>query len=291
MYRTWRQAVLPEIMRGAVQLAGFDSTGLPQELRPICERMAEIIIEHLPSLCSRLAPQSVGDVLAHKDVPARRKKGRPAKQTKDPKKRDGGKSLKYSTFKHKWKDSYPWLMLVPVVDVCSTDGRDECPGCTNCCVMSCSVCLRKTLKHYAELKVGHTAPLSPSEFPSIRTHWSLLKTDLFEVRNKLTANGTRPVKKGDETAATTQFYKKVFQDNVADSAADNDRTPLCRGLRYLVCAMLVLELSSVCCERGFSCMNHVKCKARNRVYVEMLDCLMMIELNGPAIQEKRLCTV
>ena len=33
-------------------------------------------------------------------------------------------------------------------------------------------------------------------------------------------------------------------------------------------------------------MNHIKCKARNRMYVDTLDCLMMIELNGPAIQEK-----
>lgn len=142
VYRTWRQRVGSEIMRGAVQLAGFDSTNLPRELLPICERMIEIILEHLPSLCSRLAPQSVGDVLAHKDVPARRKRGRPAKQAKDPKKRDGGESLKYSTFQQQWKASYPWLRLVPVVAVCSTDGRDECPGCTNCCVMSCSVCLR-----------------------------------------------------------------------------------------------------------------------------------------------------
>ena len=33
-------------------------------------------------------------------------------------------------------------------------------------------------------------------------------------------------------------------------------------------------------------MNRIKCKARNRMYVETLDCLMMIELNGPAIKEK-----
>jgi hypothetical protein len=105
--------------------------------------MANIILEHLPSLRSRLAPQSVGDVLAHTDVPARRKRGRPAQQAKDPKKRDGGKSLKYSTFQQKWKASYPWLMLLPVVAVCPTDGRDECPGCTNCCVMACSVCVRE----------------------------------------------------------------------------------------------------------------------------------------------------
>ena len=77
VYRTWRQRVASEILHGAVQLAWFDSMRLPQELRPICERMANIILEHLPSLCSRLAPQSVGDVLAHKDVPARRKRGRP----------------------------------------------------------------------------------------------------------------------------------------------------------------------------------------------------------------------
>ena len=107
VYRTWRQRVASEILHGAVQLAWFDSMRLPQELRPICERMANIILEHLPSLCSRLAPQSVGDVLAHKYVPARRKRGRPAKQAKDPKKRNGGNNLKYSTFKQKWKESYP----------------------------------------------------------------------------------------------------------------------------------------------------------------------------------------
>ena len=33
-------------------------------------------------------------------------------------------------------------------------------------------------------------------------------------------------------------------------------------------------------------MNRIKCKARNRMYVATLDCLMMIELNGPAIKEK-----
>ena len=92
--------------------------------------------------------------------------------------------------------------------------------------------------------------------------------------------------RGRRCRRVAQFYKMVCQDNAADSAADDDRTPLCCGLRYLVCAMLCLELSSVCCERGFSCMNRIKCKARNRMYVETLDCLMMIELNGPAIKEK-----
>jgi hypothetical protein len=145
VYRAWCSRAAPdsEIMRGAAQLAGFDSNHFPKELQPIGDRMAAIIIGRLPSLRTRLAPQSVGDVLVHKDVPARRKRGRPAKHAKDPKKRNGGTSLKYSTFNMKWQDSYPWLMLVPVVDVCSTNGQGECPGCTNCCVMSCSVCLRK----------------------------------------------------------------------------------------------------------------------------------------------------
>jgi hypothetical protein len=143
VYQAWGSRAAREIMRGAAQLAGFDSNHFPKELKPIGERMAEIIIGRLPSLRTRLAPQSVSDVLAHRDVPARRKRGRPAKHAKDPKKRDGGRSLKYSTFNKKWQDSYPWLMLVPVVDVCSTNGQGECPGCTNCCVMSCSVCLRK----------------------------------------------------------------------------------------------------------------------------------------------------
>ena len=38
VYGTWRQRVGSEIMRGAVQLAGFDSTNLPRELLPICQR-------------------------------------------------------------------------------------------------------------------------------------------------------------------------------------------------------------------------------------------------------------
>ena len=68
--------------------------------------------------------------------------------------------------------------------------------------------LEKLMKHYAAPKEGYTAPLSPSEFASIRAHWSLLKNDLFEVRNKLTENGTKPVKRADETAAQSQHPEK-----------------------------------------------------------------------------------
>ena len=111
--------------------------------------------------------------------------------------------------------------------------------------------------------------------------WNLLKADLFKVRQELSNNGTRPLKPAEETKAMSEFYKKMFEANAASSEEDNESTPLSPSIRFLVCAFLCIELSSVCCERGFSIMNRIKCKARNRMYVDTLDSLMMIALNGP----------
>ena len=136
--------------------------------------------------------------------------------------------------------------------------------------------LRFLLRHYTTL--GY---LRAEDWPSILNEWNLLKADLFKVRQELSNNGTRPLKPAEETKAMSEFYKKMFEANAASSEEDNESTPLSPSIRFLVCAFLCIELSSVCCERGFSIMNRIKCKARNRMYVDTLDSLMMIALNGP----------
>ena len=132
------------------------------------------------------------------------------------------------------------------------------------------------LKHYTDLGF-----LRAQDWAGILNEWELLKDDLFQVRHVLSNDGTKPLEPEEETRAMTEFYKKWLNANPASSEEPTGRAQLTSSMRFLICAFLCIELSSVCCERGFSTMNNIKCKARNRMYVETLDCLMMIALNGP----------
>lgn len=56
------------------------------------------------------------------------------------------------------------------------------------------------------------------------------------------------------------------------------RIPVMKRLLYI---SLSLPLGSSECERGFSIMNHIKTKRRNRMGLDLLDSLMRIRINGP----------
>ena len=49
--------------------------------------------------------------------------------------------------------------------------------------------------------------------------------------------------------------------------------------------MLVLPVSSVPCERGFSSANRIKTKLRNRLKVSTIDTLLRISIKGPPIDQ------
>ena len=57
------------------------------------------------------------------------------------------------------------------------------------------------------------------------------------------------------------------------------------GIFLLANIRRVMPYNTCCCERGFSAMGRIKTKMRNRLYVETLDALMMISLNGPEMHE------
>ena len=56
-------------------------------------------------------------------------------------------------------------------------------------------------------------------------------------------------------------------------------------ISVLVDIRLVQAMNTACCERGFSRMKLIKTASRNRLYVETLDALMMIALNGPSFDD------
>ena len=52
-------------------------------------------------------------------------------------------------------------------------------------------------------------------------------------------------------------------------------------ISYLLSIILILPVSSVPCERGFSAANRIKTKLRNRLMVQSLDILLRISIEGP----------
>ena len=58
------------------------------------------------------------------------------------------------------------------------------------------------------------------------------------------------------------------------------------SIKKLACFYLVLCLSTVWCERGFSLMALIKTKLRNGLGTETLDAFMMITSNGPRIRDR-----
>ena len=52
-------------------------------------------------------------------------------------------------------------------------------------------------------------------------------------------------------------------------------------ISHLLIIMLVLPVSSVYCERGFSAANHITTKLRNRLTAPSIDILLIFSIEGP----------
>ena len=90
--------------------------------------------------------------------------------------------------------------------------------------------------------------------------WDTLKHVLFSLKQ--------------EGLSLEDGYRKVL---ASDSLPD---------VKRLACFFLVLCLSTVWCERGFSLMAQIKTKLRKCMNIETLDALMMISSNGPKLSDK-----
>ena len=94
----------------------------------------------------------------------------------------------------------------------------------------------------------------------VRAQWDTLKHVLFSLKQ--------------EGVSLEDGYRKVL---ASDSLPD---------VKRLAFFFLVLCLSTVWCERGFSLMAQIKTKLRNCMNIETLDALMMISSNGPKLSDK-----
>ena len=57
------------------------------------------------------------------------------------------------------------------------------------------------------------------------------------------------------------------------------------NILMLVEILLILPLSTACCERGFSHMGKIKSDWRSCLSVDMLDCLMRVSTEGPSVSD------
>jgi hypothetical protein len=127
------------------------------------------------------------------------------------------------------------------------------------------------IQHYGHNKRSERFKLIPGqEFLSkidagtVRAEWGLFKEVLFLEKKKNLSN--------EDT------YKSLLQES---SVLLEDAALTC--IKYLSCVYLCLCLSTVWCERGFSLMNNIKIKSRNRMNTDTLDDRMMVCSNGPPV--------
>ena len=57
------------------------------------------------------------------------------------------------------------------------------------------------------------------------------------------------------------------------------------NILMLVKILLILPLSTACCERGFSLMEKIKSDWRSCLSVDILDCLMWVATEGPSVSD------
>ena len=142
------------------------------------------------------------------------------------------------------------------------------------------------------------------EMPKTREEWEQRKHSYGNKKIEIllghygkptSVNGERFNRKVDPSAVRSgwpMFKEQLFQERLAVSEGkkteDEAYADLLRfaelhypDLNILLCFFLILALSSVPCERGFSTMAIIKTKLRNCLSIPTLDALMMIHLNGP----------
>ena len=95
----------------------------------------------------------------------------------------------------------------------------------------------------------------------VRVEWSVMKGQLFKLKMQQ--------KKPDDG------YNELLKD-----------LSVCPHVKYLLCVHLVLCLSTVWCERGFSAMARIKTKLQNKMNTPTLGARMMVYSNGPALTDE-----
>jgi hypothetical protein len=109
----------------------------------------------------------------------------------------------------------------------------------------------------------------------LQVQWIEIRRKMFDA-NQMFKQKTPTPSSADQAEFIADFYERMLEEGqgVGVSRFSDD-------ILFLISVFLCVVTSSVVCETGFSKLNLIKTKLRNRLCVPNLDNLMMVLCNGP----------
>ena len=108
----------------------------------------------------------------------------------------------------------------------------------------------------------------------LQVQWVEIRRKMFDANQMFKLQNPKP-SSADQAEFVSDFYERMLEEGQGDGARFSDDT------LFLISVFLGVVTSSVVCETGFSKLNLIKTKLRNRLCVPNLDNLMMVLCNGP----------
>ncbi len=103
---------------------------------------------------------------------------------------------------------------------------------------------------------------------------------------KMTGRGVRNIAVELGVLTAVSFVRIVVKINGGDCKRGGDAPCISTASTTFLISVFLCVTSSVVCETGFSKLNLIKTKLRNRLCVPNLDNLMMVLCNGPNLQKQ-----
>ena len=108
----------------------------------------------------------------------------------------------------------------------------------------------------------------------LQVQWVEIRRKMFDANQMFKLQNPKP-SSADQAEFVSDFYERMLEEGQGDGARFSD------DILFLISVFLCVVTSSVVCETGFSKLNLIKTKLRNRLCVPNLDNLMMVLCNGP----------
>ena len=109
----------------------------------------------------------------------------------------------------------------------------------------------------------------------LQVQWIEIRRKMFDANQMFKEKNPKP-SSADQAEFVADFYERLLEEGQGDGV-----TRFSDDILFLISVFLCVVTSSVVCETGFSKLNLIKTKLRNRLCVPNLDNLMMVLCNGP----------
>jgi hypothetical protein len=121
---------------------------------------------------------------------------------------------------------------------------------------------------------------TPFGLHKLQVQWIEIRRKMFDA-NQMFKQKTPTPSSADQAEFVANFYERMLEEGQGDGV-----TRFSDDILFLISVFLCVVTSSVVCETGFSKLNLIKTKLRNRLCVPNLDNLMMVLCNGPNLQKQ-----